>query len=419
MKPWLKRVLRILGLLIGLVVVAIIALVVFINATWDKPHDRPTLTRTASMDSATIVRGEFLFKYGNTCWSCHSATPHPNAPPSGGKPFDLTNVGPGFGMFYTPNITPDQETGIGSWTDGEIVRAIREGIRKDGRALFPLMPVATLKGISDDDIFALVAYMRSIPPVSNKVMPHDIRFPTKALFALGVVGPEPAITNPIPTPERGITPEYGQYLARHAALCSDCHTPRDLNTGAFYFDSLFAGSTISFGEIENDPIWAYAVNITPDAETGIGNWSEDQFLLALRTGTRPDGRILVNHMPYAEYGLWNEDDLKAIYSYLKTVAPIKRTTPPVYQTERITQGSGTQRGEAIFSMRCRACHGDRGTGSPGTNAKMAELAPTIDDVTLKQFITAGQVSLRMPGFGATLKDDEINDVIAFIRSWQQ
>ncbi|MCI0707893.1 MAG: c-type cytochrome [Ignavibacteriae bacterium] len=415
----MKRVLKVLGWLVGIVIVLIGGLVVFINATWDNPHERAASTRMASMDSATISRGEFLFKYGNTCWGCHSATPHPDAPPSGGRPFDLTNVGPGFGMFYTPNITPDNETGIGSWTDGEIVRAIREGIRHDGKPLFPLMPMATLKGLSDDDVFAIVSYLRSIPPVNNKVTPHDIRFPTKMLFALGVVGPEPPITEPIPTPARSVTPEYGQYLAKHAALCSDCHTPRNLNDGSFYFDSLFAGSSISFGQIEGDPIWAYATNITPDAETGIGNWTEEQFLLAVRTGTRPDGRVLVTHMPYAEYGLWDEDDLRAIYLYLKSVPPIKRTAPPVHQTEQITQNSGIERGKAIFSMRCRACHGENGTGAPATNAKMSELAPTIDDKTLKEFISAGQVSLRMPGFGKTLSDEEMNDVIAFIRSWQQ
>ncbi|HEY5616002.1 MAG TPA: c-type cytochrome, partial [Bacteroidota bacterium] len=179
MKPWLKRTLKVLGWFVGSIIVIIVGLVIFINATWNNPIDRAVSTRTASMDSVSIARGEFLFKYGNTCWGCHSATQHPDAPPSGGMPFDLTNVGPGFGIFYTPNITPDEETGIGRWSDGQIVRAIREGIRHDGTPLFPLMPVATLKGVSDDDVFAMVSYLRSIPPVNNKVTPHDIRFPTK------------------------------------------------------------------------------------------------------------------------------------------------------------------------------------------------------------------------------------------------
>jgi mono/diheme cytochrome c family protein len=418
MKPWLKRTLKILGWVGGIVVVLIVALALYINASWDKPRERSVSTRTASMDSATIARGEFIFKIGNGCWQCHSTTLNADAPPSGGRLFDLTNVGPGFGKFWSPNITPDEVTGIGRWTDGQIVRAIREGLRHDGTPLFPIMPMATLKGLSDDDVYAVVSYLRSIPPVRNPVPKREVLFPTKALFALGVVGPEPPITSPILAPPRGITAEYGRYLANHAAPCSDCHTVRDLNTGAFYFDSLMAGSTIEFGSIEGDAVWAFAPNITPDPETGIGNWSEEDFLLAVRTGTRPDGRVLSNHMPYALYGLWDEDDLRAVYLYLKSIKPHRRPSPPVHWTERITQTRGVERGKEIFNAYCNLCHGEQGTGAPSTNVKMSEMAPTIDDATLKQFISDGQVSLRMPGFGKTFTSEQIDDVIAFIRSWE-
>ena len=416
---FMKRILKILAWIVGVIVVLIIALGLYINATWDKSSDRPVVQLTASKDSATIARGEFLFKYGNTCWQCHATKPHPDAPPSGGRLFDLTNVGPGFGMFYTLNITPDEETGIGRWTDGQVVRAIREGIRYDGKPLFPLMPVPTLKGLSDEDVLAIVSYLRSIPPVKNAVTPHDIRFPTKALFALGVVGPEPAITEPIIAPPKGLTVEYGKYLANHASLCSDCHTPRDLNTGAFHFDSLMAGSTIEFGRVEGDPIWAFSANITPDPETGIGNWTEQDFLLAVRAGMRPDGRVLAGHMPYSMYGLWEEDDLRAIYLYLKTIPQFRRTTAPPHWTEKITGTSGKERGEALFHSYCMQCHGENGTGAPSTKLKMAELAHTIDDATLKQFIHDGQVNLRMPAFGKTFSSEQIEDVIAFIRSWEK
>lgn len=414
----MKKVFKILAWIVGVIVVVIIALGLYINATWDSPVDRPMAELVAPTDSATIARGEFLFKYGNTCWQCHSTSLHPDSPPSGGRPFDLTNVGPGFGMFYTPNITPDAETGIGKWTDAQVVRAIREGIRHDGTPLFPLMPVATLKGLADEDVLAIVAYLRSIPPVRNAVTPHDIRFPTKALFALGIVGPEPAITEPVGAPPKGLTVEYGKYLANHASLCSDCHTPRDLNTGAFYFDSLMAGSTIDFGGIEGDPVSAYARNITPDPETGIGNWTEEQFLMAVRAGMRPDGTVLSGHMPYSMYSLWDEDDLRAIFLYLKTIKPYRRETPPVHWAEKITATRGKERGEAIFHSYCVQCHGENGTGAPTTKLKMSELARTIDDVMLKQFIYDGQLNLRMPAFGKTFSSEQIDDVIAFIRSWE-
>lgn len=416
MAPILKRVLKILAWAIGVIAALILALVLYIFASWDKPHDRAVSARTASKDSATIARGEFIFKIGNGCWQCHSSTLNANAPPSGGRLFDLSTVGPGFGKFYAPNITPDEETGIGRWTDGQIVRAIREGIRHDGTPLFPIMPMATLRGLSDDDVFAIVAYLRSLTPVRNAVPAREVSFPTKALFALGVVKPEPMITRPIVAPPKGITAEYGQYLANHAALCSDCHTVRDLNTGAFYFDSLMAGSTIEFGRIEGDAVWSFAPNITPDPETGIGNWSEADFLLALRTGTRPDGKVLSNHMPYALYGLWEEDDLRALYMYLKTIKPIRRPTPSPVWSDRITKTSGSERGKAIFSGYCVLCHGEAGSGAPPTKLVLADLAQTIDDPSLKKFILDGQTSLRMPGFRKTLTDEDVSDVIAYIRT---
>ncbi|HEY4611997.1 MAG TPA: cytochrome c, partial [Bacteroidota bacterium] len=123
--------------------------------------------------------------------------------------------------------------------------------------------------------------------------------------------------------------------------------------------------------------------------------------------------------PYAVYGLWDEDDLRAIYMYLKTIPPLKRTVPFVHKTERITQGSGIERGKDLYAIRCLLCHGENGTGAPSTTTKMAELAPSLNDKELKEFISAGQVSLRMPGFGTTLTDDELNDVTAFIRSWEK
>jgi mono/diheme cytochrome c family protein len=416
MAPIFKRVFKIAAWIVGVLVVLIFALVLYITASWNTPHNRALSTRTASRDSVTIARGEFIFKVGNGCWQCHSTVLNANASPSGGRLFDLSNIGPGFGKFYAPNITPDEETGIGKWTDAQIVRALREGLRHDGTPLFPIMPMATLKGLSDDDAFAVVSYLRSIPPVRNPVPPREIWFPTKALFALGVVGPEPPITQPIVAAPKGLTPEYGQYLARHAALCSDCHTVRDLNTGAFYFDSLMAGSSIEFGRIEGDAVWTFAPNITPDPETGIGNWSEADFLLALRTGTRPDGKVLSNHMPYALYGLWEEDDLRAVYMYLKTIKPIRRSTPPPIWSERITKTSGSERGKAIFSGYCILCHGEAGSGAMSTKLVLADLAQTIDDATLKKFILDGQVNLRMPGFRRTLTDDDVNDVVAYIRT---
>jgi mono/diheme cytochrome c family protein len=242
-------------------------------------------------------------------------------------------------------------------------------------------------------------------------------FLSKALFAFNEIKPLPPITRTVVAPEPGPTAEYGKYLANNLAGCADCHTPRNLQDGTFYLDSLFAGSSFAFGGVEEEPLLAYAPNITPDENTGIGRWTEDQFITTLRTGVRPDSTVLSLHMPYAYYGLWNMDDLKAVYRYLKTVPAVKRTVPPVEYSPEASKASGVARGKIIFLSHCVSCHGTNGAGAAPTNTILAELAPSMDDITLKEFIRDGQIELRMPGFKKTLTTDELNDLVRFIRSW--
>ena len=414
-----KTVIRILVGLIALLVLFIVGVVIVVQSTWDSPEDRRIPAVQASNDPGALERGEYLFKYGHGCWGCHSKVMDANSSPSGGRPFDLTSVGPGFGMFYAPNITPDKETGIGGWTDGEIVRAIREGVGKDGRKLFPIMPVAALKGLSDDDVLALVSYLRSLEPVANKVPANELSFAAKALFAFGVLKPEPEITEPIVAPQRGVTAEWGKYVATNAGLCYDCHTPRNLEDGSFYNDSLFAGGTIGFGgKIDGEAVEVYAANITMDEETGIGSWTEGQFLTAARYGVRADGRAISPHMPFMAYAFWDEEDVRAIYAYLKTIPTFRRERYATVMSPSITEGSGVPRGKDIFSASCRACHGENGLGTAFTNVVLAEVSPTLTDDELLAFVKEGNIGLRMPPFGKTYTDDQLKDVISYIRTWE-
>jgi len=418
MKPWIKWTLRIGGGLFAVLLVVVIGLVVYVNSSWKRVYERPVVDMKAPNDPATLERGEYLFKNGFGCWDCHSPVMDARVSPTGGRAFDLRNVGPGFGIFYSRNITPDEETGIGKWSDGQVVRALREGLRPDGTVLFPVMPVEALRGLSDEDALSIVAYLRSLKPVSTEVKENEPSFTAKALFTFGVLRPEQQITEPIPTPAKGVTIDYGKYLANHAAPCMECHTPRDLSDGSFYRDSTFAGSTIRFGQDEAGvDVETYARNIRPDPETGIGNWSEEQFLDAVRAGMRPDGTVLSTHMPYAHFGLLEEDDIKAIFLYLKSLEPIKRTTPPPIFSERYRNGTGIERGKVIFKNSCMICHGEEGKGAAPTSAVLAELAPSINDQQLKEFINGGNVGLRMPAFGKTLSSDQIDDVIAYIRTF--
>ncbi|MBX2991048.1 MAG: c-type cytochrome [Bacteroidetes bacterium] len=413
----LRSVLKTGGIVVGALVLIFLGVAGYASLRWDKNVDRRIPAMTAKADSATLARGEFLFTTGIGCWQCHGHDGD-KAPPSGGMKFDLTVLSPSLGVYYAANITPDVETGIGGWTDGEIVRAIREGISKDGRVLFPIMPVDPLSGLADDDVLALVAYLRTLPPVKNKVPAREPSLFAKTLMTLGVIGPMKEQTEPIVAPERAMTAKYGEYVAKHASLCSDCHTPRNLQDGSFYYDSLLAGSSFQFGADDGSPVLSFAPNITPDVETGIGKWTEEEFMRMLRTGVGPDGKVRSKHMPYAYYGLWDTLELKAVYTYLRSIPSVRRTTPPTEYAGDALSSDQLVKGKGIFNSTCSACHGAEGKGAAPTNVVMAEVTPSLTDDELTEFITEGTEGLRMPGFAKTLSKDELKMVVTYIRSWE-
>lgn len=426
MKPWLKWTLRIIGGVLGFVLILVVGVVAYVQLTWDARSDRAVPQLVASKDPATIARGEFIYKYAAACWGCHSPSGLIVDLPSGGYEYDLRDFGPGFGFFRTPNITSDVETGIGGWTDGELVRAIREGIGKDGRTLF-IMPARAFNRMSDDDALAIAAYLKSIPPVKNQIPPQEYSFFIKALYAFGMIKPQPPVTEPVTAPPRGVTVEWGKYLANHVATCSDCHTGFDQNSGVFFEDSLFMGGNFRidepFGTVPEEkiePIWAYGPNLTQDQETGIGKWTEEDFVTMLKSGMGPDGKVRATAMPYPFYKMWDDDDLRAMYQYFRTLKPVhKPTPPPIIYSKDITEGSGVPRGKALFKGYCRDCHGQEGMGGPATKVKLAEVAHSIDDKTMKQFIGDGQLNLFMPSFKKTLTPEQLDDVIAYIRTWEK
>jgi mono/diheme cytochrome c family protein len=215
-----------------------------------------------------------------------------------------------------------------------------------------------------------------------------------------------------------VTPEYGRYLATAAVGCGECHTPRNLQDGQFYFDSLFAGSSFAFGSAEGDPLQAYARNITPDPDDGIGGWAEDEFVNAVTAGVRPDSTALSPHMPYPEYKFLAEDDLRAIFLYLKSLPPLRRKTPPPAYAEAVHIARGAERGRLLFASRCQACHGAEGTGERITSGRLAAVVPFYTDQDFRNFVEEGQIPLKMPGFRKTLSRADINDIIAYVRTWK-
>ncbi|HEX2188535.1 MAG TPA: hypothetical protein VHG51_06525, partial [Longimicrobiaceae bacterium] len=276
----------------------------------------PDLAPSAVGDTAGLVaRGEYLVRTAAVCGHCHAADPRdPDGPLSGGLAFRNWRLG----TVRAANLTPDVATGLGAWTEAEIVRAIRAGEDREGRVLAPVMPYAWLHGMGDRDALAVARYLKSLEPVRNEVRnrPSLVYRAARLLF----LGPVEARREP--APPRAPTAEYGRYLAVHVSLCADCHTPRGGIRSGPDRDRLFAGDASPPGGFPARP-----ANLTPDTATGIGGWSEEEFLRTLRTGVNPAGDTLHPFMPWREYRRMTDADLRAIYRYLRTVPPIRNRVP--------------------------------------------------------------------------------------------
>lgn len=305
-------------LLIGFV--ALLAVAIHFTIGWRPflgPKKRALTTRQFERTPQRIERGRYLAEGVAGCSICHSPrdwTQH-GAPMSPGMDFagqSLPLVGfPG--TIVAPNLTPDPETGAASWTDDQIARATREGIKHDDTTLFPLMPYSDYKAMSDEDVASIVVYLRSLPPVRNAMPLSKINFPVNYLVR-GV--PEP-VNESVPGPNSSDALARGKYLVK---LGCGCHS---------------AGGKLPYagGEALGGP-WGSvtSANITPDA-SGISYYTAATFITALRTGY-VGARKLNSIMPFGQLKILTDDDLKAIYAYLRTVAPIKHRVdnalPPTY-----------------------------------------------------------------------------------------
>jgi len=249
------------------------------------------------------------------CGGCHSSSERdPDGPLSGGREFRDWRIG----VARASNLTPDNETGLGTWSDAEIVRAIRNGQRKGGRLLAPVMPYVWFHDMSDEDALAVARYLKSLAPVRNAVRQNpSVWFKLGKLFMLH---PLPAAS--IPPQTAAATAQYGGYLSQHVGLCAECHTPRTGIKDEADKSRLFAG-------VKNPPkgFPQNPSNLTPDATTGIGGWSDADFVQTIRTGIDPKGLHLHPFMPWHQNRRISDDELVAIARFLHTVPPIQNEVP--------------------------------------------------------------------------------------------
>jgi mono/diheme cytochrome c family protein len=312
------------------VLVLLLAVGITVTVGWRPfigPKSRALTERRFEATPDRLARGKYLAENVTGCFACHTkldrndpAGSYASAAKRGGG---ASMEADGEPWLVAPNITPDRETGVGAWTDDQLARAIREGVSRDGRALFPMMPYGGFRNMSDEDLASVVVYLRSVEPVHNPLPKTDVPFPLSRLIN---TAPEP-LSAPVPEPDRSSPAKYGEYLVKMSD-CAGCHTPRG-GMGKPVEGLAYGGGNI-FDDGKGHTV--ATANITPDP-TGISYYDEPLFLEAMRTG-HVKARKLDDAMPWWAFRNMTDEDLKAMFAYLRTLKPaphrVDNTEPPTF-----------------------------------------------------------------------------------------
>lgn len=321
----MKKVLKILKWIGIGIFTLVIGLVVFVYARAGRTYDAPYPEITASTDTALIARGEYLVYGPAHCAHCHapiseyaSLNAGEIVPLSGGFDFLLP-----VGVVHSPNITPDAETGIGAYTDQELARALRHGVKRDGKPMIDIMPFYDL---GDSDLTAIISYLRSTTPVKNKRPENQWNFMGKAVLAAGLIKPMgDDVVPPAPAPDS--TAAYGKYLAESVANCIGCHTNRNMMTGAFTGPAYAGQAKFEVIDEKGQIIKGkhfVTPNLTSDPETGrMASWNREMFISRFRSGAAIPG----TPMPWGSYSRMTDLELKALFNYLHSLEPVYAQTP--------------------------------------------------------------------------------------------
>jgi cytochrome c553 len=320
-----KIIRRVLGALAALVLLVIVGVVVKFYVL--SPRSRPAQTMTAQPTLEALERGKYLVNNVAACIGCHSPVQEdkPGDPPVDGRigaGRDFGDWGPEVPFrLRAPNLTPDKETGIGNMTDGEVVRAIREGIGSDGRALFPQMPYLTYaQTLSDEDALAIVAYLRTLTPIKNDPGRTEIKFPV-SMFIRGA--PKPLEGSPPKAPAPTDTLARGKWLL-DVCSCHDCHDSVNSKMQKLAGKALAGGMKFPLAAGKG---FSVASNITSDKATGIGAYSDDDLRRVFNEGKGKTGRFLYT-MPWSYYSGLTKDDKEALIAALREVPAVVNPVAP-------------------------------------------------------------------------------------------
>ncbi len=363
------------------------------------------ITNAANAQQSQVQRGEYLARAGD-CISCHTA--NGGVPYAGGYRLDTP-----FGYLLAPNITPDEETGIGRWSSADFYRAMHDGVNKRGQDMYPAMPYDFYTRLTRADSDAIFAYLRTLKPVRNAVDINHLRFPFNQRWSMAVwrelYFDEGSFK---PDPSKSASWNRGAYLVEGLGHCSSCHSPRNA-LGGIEQSKAYTGASIDD--------W-FAPNLTSNLHTGLGAWTATEIATYLKTGAvagrttafGPMAEVVTNSLSHL-----SDADLAAMAEYLKAIPPNSslRTGKPVPDPTRL-------RGATLYMDHCGGCHQAKGRGIPGVFPPLAGngavIAPdpsNIIKVVLKGLPQRGAY-IPMPALGGQLDDQQIADIANYVRtSW--
>ena len=378
------------------------------------PGFDPTGVPGALAQASVVERGEYLARAAD-CVVCHTA--RDGTAYAGGLAFVLP-----FGTLYSTNITPDDKTGIGGYTDAQFLAALRHGVRRDGAPLYPAMPYTSYTYMSDADALAIKAYLMTLAPVEAPARGNTLGFPFDQRWAIGVwsalFGADRRFEA---NASRSDAWNRGAYVAEALAHCGECHTPRNialaLNNRRKFGGALTAG-------------WK-AHNVTSDPATGVGAWSDDELLSYLATGHATGRGSAAGPMGEAvdeSFSHLAPDDLKALVVYLRSVPPLVSAevpatlAPAAPESHRAGTASNDPRGKALFAQACASCHGWTGASALTPFATLTGARSVNDPLAtnVAQIVISGMQrvsppdAVSMPAFGSSYSDVEIAAVSNYV-----